>query len=280
MNIIAVDIGNTNIKIALFLDNIEDSIESVPGSSPSAKKKLEDILQHAWEKIPFAEAAKEKKRNGRIVVSSVKPDWTKLVADICKQMLDEKILLIGKDIPLPIEMGVDNPEQVGTDRVVSAAAAFAVVEDAVLVADFGSAVTINLVDEKGVFLGGVIAPGFDLSAQSLKSGTAKLPEVKVKKPKDPIGANTNDAINAGLYYSAVGLLETVARKYAEQLGKWPQTIVTGAAAPIIKDDCPFVDSWVTNLTVKGVFLAFKKHLADEDELAQTVEMIKSGALRN
>ena len=72
MNIIAVDIGNTNIKIALFLDNTEDSIESVPGSSPSAKKKLEDILQHAWEKIPFAEAAKERKRRDRGVGNSLR----------------------------------------------------------------------------------------------------------------------------------------------------------------------------------------------------------------
>ena len=263
MNLLAIDIGNTNIKIGLFLDDSQTFIKSIPGKE--AEKLFDEIL-HAWEQIPFAERSKDNLRNGVIIVSSVKPEWTELVEKICKDAINEKIKLVGREINLPMEMGVDDYRQVGTDRVIAAAAAYAVVQDAVVVADFGSAVTIDLVDEQGVFLGGVIAPGFGIAAKSLADNTAQLPLVKVIAANDPVGANTNDAINAGLYFSAVGLLRTVTEKYAEQLGKWPQTIITGADAEIIKKDCDFVDSWVSDLTLTGIVLAYKKHLDVQSEL--------------
>jgi len=272
VNIIAIDIGNTTITVAFFLNDTAKSIESVSGNAPAKLKKL---LASAWEQVPLVKGAKVQKKNAVIVVSSVKPAWTELVADICKKEFDEKIKIIGKDVPLPIETAVDDNMEVGTDRLVSAAAAFAVVEDAVAVADFGTAVTIDLVDEGGVFLGGCILPGFELSAKALAGSTAQLPEVEVTSPSDPIGANTRQAINCGLYYSAVGALETAVRRYAEQLGKWPQVIVTGGAADVIKDDCEFVDSWVPNLAVKGVVLAYKKHLEDQTELAELAKEEKT-----
>jgi type III pantothenate kinase len=267
MNIIAIDIGNTNISIGLFVEDTEKYIETVPGTET---EELRRTIVSAWEKIPFAKSAKVKKRDGVIVVSSVNGEWTRAVEDICKKELDEKIRQIGREIPLPIEMGVDNPSEVGTDRVVSAAAAFAVIEDAVVVADFGTAVTIDMVDEEGVFLGGVIAPGFEIGAEALKVRTDKLPKLKVevKRPKSPFGANTLEAINCGLYYSAVGLLRSVAERYAEELEKWPQVIVTGGAAEAIKADCDFVDSWVPNLPVRGIVLAYKKFLFDQAEIAE------------
>ena len=273
MNIIAVDIGNTNIDIGLFLDDKEEFVKSIPGSS---RTRLKSCLKSAWGKIPIAESSKEKKRDGVIVLSSVKPTWTRLVRQIAKDELGEKVYLIGKDIPLPMTLSVDEPDKVGTDRVVSAAAAYNVVEDAVVVADFGTAVTIDLVDEKGVFLGGVICPGFEISAKALKENTcclvlrresqrqaAQLPKTKITKPKAPFGKNTAEAINCGLYYSAIGMLEEVIRRYAEKVGKWPQTIVTGSAAKTIKDDCDFIDSFVPNLVIKGIVLAYKKYIAEK-----------------
>lgn len=265
MNIVAIDIGNTNISVGLFVEDMEKYIETIPGTET---EELCKTIVSAWEKIPFAKSAKVKKTDGVIVVSSVNGEWLRVVKDICKKELDEKIRQIGKEIPLPIEMGVDNPSEVGMDRVVSAAAAFAVVEDVVVVAGFGTAVTIDLVDEDGVFLGGVIAPGFEMGAEGLKERTDKLPKlnVEVKRPKSPLGANTLEAINCGLYYSAVGLLKMVVEKYAEELGKWPQVVVTGGAAELIKADCDFVDSWVPNLPLRGIVLAYKKFLFDHAEL--------------
>lgn len=259
MNVIAVDIGNTNIDVGFFVEDQEKSIESIPGRS---RTKLTKCLKSIWQEIPVVRGSTEEKRDGVIVVSSVKPIWTELVRQIAADELDEDIHVIGQDIPLPMTLSVDEPDKVGTDRVVAAAAAYAVAEDAVVVADLGTAMTIDLVDEKGVFLGGVICPGFHIGAKSLQENTAQLPKAKITKPKTPYGRNTAEAINCGLYYSAVGTLEEVIRRYAEKIGKWPQTVITGSAARAIKDDCSFIDSYVPSLVIKGIVLAYKKHLAE------------------
>jgi type III pantothenate kinase len=261
MNIIAVDIGNTNITIGLYLKDEEQFIKSIPGRS---RKDLTNCLKSVWQKVPIVKSSKEKKRNGIIVVSSVKPAWTKLIEQIVKDNLGERIFIIGKDIPLTMTLWVDEPDKVGTDRVVSAAAAYAVVGDAVAIADFGTAVTIDLVDEKGIFLGGVIFPGFEISAKALNENTAQLPKTKVTRPKTPYGKTTTEAINCGLYYSAVATLQEVIRHYAEKIGKWPHTVLTGSAAETIKDDCEFIDSYVPNLVVKGIVLAYRKYAKEKE----------------
>jgi len=263
MNIIAIDIGNTNIAIGLFLNGEQQFIRTIAGT---AEQELAECLVSAWEKIPPLKSSKEGKRDGVLVASSVRPTWTETVRRIAKEQLGEKVLVIGQEVPLPMPLWVDEPDKVGTDRIVSAAAAYAVVEDAVVVADFGTAVTIDLVDEHGIFQGGVICPGFEISARALHENTAQLPQVTVKRPEAPYGKNTVDAINCGLYYSTIGALEEVVRRYAEKIGKWPQTIITGSAAETIKDDCPFVDNYVPNLVVKGIVLAYKKYIEQKSSL--------------
>jgi type III pantothenate kinase len=265
MNIIAIDIGNTNITAGLFIDNTEAMIEKIAGDN---SEELAKILKSFWQKIPFVKAGKDKdkKHDGIIVVASVKPDRTQEVRQIVKKELNEEILEIGigKDVPLPMELDVDEPGKVGVDRVLCAFAGFMVVGDAVVVADFGTAVTIDLVNADGVFLGGTILPGFDMSADALHRQTAALPKVdKIKTPQKPFGRNTIEAINNGLYYSAIGALETITRFYSEQLGRWPQTVVTGGNMEIIRSGCDFVDSFVDDLVVKGIVLAYKKFIGEK-----------------
>jgi len=261
MNIIAVDIGNTNICVGLFLEGGEESITRASGRS---RAKVSDVIKSAWAKVPVSKSSKEKRRDGVIVVSSVKAEWTKMVRDMAEEELNEKVYVIGEEIPVPMPLWVDEPEKVGTDRIVAASAAYAVVEDAVVVADFGTAVTIDLVDSRGIFLGGVICPGFEMSAAALKSKTAQLPRVKVSRPTTAYGKTTAAAINCGLYYSVIGTLEEIIRRYAEEIGRWPHTVITGEAAKLIKDDCSFIDSYVPDLVVKGIVLAYKKYLAGKE----------------
>jgi type III pantothenate kinase len=265
MNIIAIDIGNTNITAGLFLEDIEAGIEKTSGDKP---EELTAVLENFWQRVPFVKAGKDKdkKRDARIVIASVNPKWTEIVKQIAREKLDEKALEIGlgKDVPLPMGLDVDKPQEVGVDRVMAAFAAYCVVEDSVIIADFGTAVTIDAVNDKGIFLGGVIMPGFDIAADGLNRHTAKLPKIaKVKAPKTPYGKNTEDAINNGLYYSAIGALETVTRLFSEQIGKWPQTVATGGNMDIIKNGCDFVDSFVDDLVVKGIVLSFKKFVGEK-----------------
>lgn len=262
MNLIAIDIGNTNIHIGLFLKGQEKSINTIAGLNEA---KIKSIIKELWLQIPILESSKEKKRDGVIVVCSVKSDWTKMVRGIVKEQFDEKIFVIGNDIPLPMPVFVDEPLKVGTDRVIAAAAAYAVVEGAVVVADVGTALTIDLVDEHGAFQGGVICPGPAMKAKALKDGTSQLPEITISKPEAPYGKNTHDAINCGIYYTTIGTLEEIIRRYAESIGTWPQTILTGEAARLIKDDCQFIDNYVPNLVVKGIALTYRTYI---DERAQ------------
>ncbi len=261
MNLIAIDIGNTNINVGLFLKDEQQFVKSIP-SGPG--KELTEFLKSTWEMIPAAKRSKDQKRDGIIVASSVKPDWTKIVRDIVKKTLGEKLPLVGKDIPFPMELSIKEPEKVGTDRILAASAAYAVVEQAVVIADFGTAVTIDLVDDRGVFCGGVIFPGFEMSANALHNHTAQLPKVTVSKPNWPFGKNTSEAINAGLYYSAVSALQEIVRRYAEIIGAWPQTVITGTGAKIIKDDCDFADNYVPDLVIKGIALAYRKYLESKE----------------
>ncbi|MFA5291669.1 MAG: type III pantothenate kinase [Phycisphaerae bacterium] len=264
MNLIAIDIGNTNITAGLFLDGIEAGIEKTSGNKP---EELAEVLTGYWNRIPFSKASKDKtKRDGVIVVASVKPQWTEIVKKTVQEKLGEKILEIGigKDVPLPMELDVDEPRQVGVDRVLEAFAAYSVAGEAVIVADFGTAVTIDIVDDKGVFLGGTILPGFDISADALNRLTASLPKIdKVKIPEKSFGRNTVEAINNGLYYSAIGAVEVVSRLYSEHLGKWPQTVATGGNMEIVRSGCDFVDSFVEDLVVKGIALAYKKYIEEK-----------------
>ncbi|OHB51837.1 MAG: hypothetical protein A2Y10_18175 [Planctomycetes bacterium GWF2_41_51] len=265
MNLIAIGIGNTNITAGLYLEDIEAGMEKTSGDRPD---ELTEVLSNFWQRVPFVKAGqnKDKKRDARIVIASVNPKWTEVVKNIAKEKFDEKVLEIGlgKDVSLPMGLDVDKPEQVGVDRVMAAFAAYCVVEDSVIVADFGTAVTIDAVNEKGIFLGGVILPGFDISAEGLHRHTALLPQIgKVKAPEKPYGRNTEEAINNGLYYAAIGALETITRIYSEQLGKWPQTVVTGGNMEIIKSGCDFIDSFVDDLVVKGIVLSVKKYIGEK-----------------
>lgn len=268
MNIIAIDIGNTNIKLAFYLEDEERSLQSLDGNAPDIREQLAKNLRECWERMPLVRSSKEPVRDGVIAVSSVKPVWTQLVEQIAKETLNEKVQLIGRDIPLPMETGLDNPLLIGTDRIIAAAAAYAVVEDAVAVADFGTAITIDLVDEDGVFRGGIIAPGMAMGAKALHEQTAQLPLVQVHPVQDRYGVDTEQAINAGLFYGAAGLLRTVVEKYAEEIGKWPQVVVTGAAAGILKEECEFVDSWVPDLAVRGIVIAYKKHIFEKAQIEE------------
>jgi type III pantothenate kinase len=263
MNVLALDIGNTNIGFGLFLNGQPDAMESHPGDNDA---EIVDTLQTLWQKVPQVAMSKEGKRDAVIVACSVAPERAEHIKTLVRDTLCETIHFVGQDIPLPMHVWVDEPSQVGTDRVVAAAAAYAVAEHAVVVADFGTAVTIDLVDDQGVFQGGAILPGFDMASASLNEHTEQLPLVQVTRPEAPYGKSTEEAIKLGLYYAAIGALEKIVEHYAEEIGVWPQTIMTGSGARVIQADCRFVDNHVPHLVLMGVVLAYQKHIEEKAEL--------------
>jgi type III pantothenate kinase len=169
----------------------------------------------------------------RVVASSVRPDRLEALTAAASSRLGEKVLVIGRDVPLPMLTDLPAPQRIGTDRLCTAAMAYHRLRSACVVADFGSAVTIDAVSDDGVFLGGAILPGLRMSAAALAGRTAALPEVRLARPQWVFGTDTEKAIIGGIVLGARGALREIAEAYATAMGKWPPVILTGGDAELI-----------------------------------------------
>jgi type III pantothenate kinase len=253
MDLIAIDIGNSSIAMGFFTNG--DLVET-------AYISFENIEEFPKHLVSFRNKCGTQAFGARtvpVVVSSVNEPVFKAVEQGILETIDQSALLIGREIPLNYKMAIENPETIGTDRVVNAVAAFEVVGRGVCVADFGTATTIDLVNDLGIFLGGVILPGLGISADLLHQNTSQLDKINIIEPEGSYGTNTTQAINNGIVYGAVGALREMTEQYASKLGYWPQVVVTGGYAKLVAQHCDFVDSVVPDLCLNGLYLVYKNY---------------------
>ncbi len=261
MDLIAIDIGNSSISIAVFDD---DKIERIEDVSVSEPQKLLNILK-AFREIcgpqPFGASTVP------VIVSSVNEKVLAEVEEVVSEALDQSALLVGRNFPLEMTTSVENPEAVGCDRLLAAYSAYEVIEGPCVIADFGTATTIDLVSESGIFVGGIITPGLTLAAKSLSDYTSALPLVKPILPEEgsSYGINSELAIQNGIFYSAIGALREMVERYATELGTWPQVVITGGLGKLIVQRCDFADSYVPNLVVNGLYLAYTRYRDGQDD---------------
>jgi type III pantothenate kinase len=168
---------------------------------------------------------------------------------------------VGEDIDLPISTDVPEPEKLGTDRLCTAAGAYAKLKTACVVADFGTALTIDLVADNNMFLGGTILPGIDLSARALHEHTALLPLVEVGTPTETLGKETASAIRNGVFAMMVGALREITERYATEIGKWAPLVLTGGDARAVAGACDFVDHVIPDLCLDGLVIAYRNAVA-------------------
>jgi type III pantothenate kinase len=197
-------------------------------------------------------------RKRAIVIGSVSPPVARQFADLASKACDCEPLMVRDDLPLPLVLDVENPREVGVDRVCSAAAAFDRMREPCAIASFGTATTIDCVSAEGRFLGGVILPGLEISCEALHTHTAKLPRVSPAAPTGVFAKNTYDAIVSGVVYAAVGALREVVERFANELNQWPKLVVTGGNAPLVAGAADFIDAHVPDLCLMGVALAYRK----------------------
>jgi len=170
---------------------------------------------------------------------------------------------VGRDLPLPAATRLPEPRKIGVDRLCAAAAAFDRLGTACVVADFGTAITIDCVDDEGLFLGGAILPGLHMSAGALARDTAQLPVTEPVNPDWVFGRNTQEAIAGGLVFGARGALRELVESYATALGHWPLVIVTGGDAHLICPDpnaSELVQAIVPDLVLRGAAIAYYRTL--------------------
>lgn len=246
--LVVIDIGNTRIGLGVCDGDGVHDVVRVPADEPQA---WPEAIARVW-------SATSDARQRAIVIASVAPQQTARMAAMVEEQTGMTPLRIREDVPLPLPLEIDNPDEVGVDRVCNAAAAFERVGGACAVAAFGTAITIDCVSEEGHFIGGAILPGLEMSCAALHAHTAQLPEVHPADPQGPFARNTHDAIVNGVAYAAVGALREIVERFATSLGAWPQLIVTGGNATIVSNLADFVDAVVPDLGLMGIALAYRR----------------------
>lgn len=254
--VLAINIGNTMTTAGIVLGDQVDKTFTIE------TRDLDSIgpqLLELWRQI------EQTNEEAKVVIGSVVANRTEPLCRIVLEVLGAEAYVIRRDLPLPMRLDVENPDAVGVDRVCAAAAAYRKLRHACIVADVGTAMTVNVVSDDGLFLGGAILPGPHLAAQSLSEHTAALPKIDMMQPPaQPIGRNTEQAILVGVVFGAAGALRELVERFATHLGKWPQLVLTGGGAKIIAEHCDFVDNLVPHLTLIGIALAW--HQAKESGL--------------
>ncbi|MCG2712979.1 MAG: type III pantothenate kinase, partial [Candidatus Omnitrophica bacterium] len=191
-------------------------------------------------------------RVSAVVICSVVPKLNKIIKKHCQGIFTKsRFFLISKDIQIPIKNKYKRPEQVGHDRLVNALAVKSFYRLPVLVVDFGTAITIDVVSKKGEYLGGVIVPGINLSLKILYENTALLPLLNPRKPKAVLGKDTENSILSGIFYGYSFLVDGLIKKLKTTLSSAPLVVATGGNLKIMKPLCREVDHYQPNLTLIG-----------------------------
>ncbi|KPK85761.1 MAG: hypothetical protein AMJ81_02820 [Phycisphaerae bacterium SM23_33] len=239
-----MDVGNSRIAMGCVIDERASSVRRMSEAGPDA---LGDALANIWREMDSPKA---------VVASSVNPAVLQVVTAAAGERLHQNVLVVGSDLPLPIETLLPEPERIGTDRLCSAAMAYHRLQSACVVADFGTAITIDCVSDDGVFLGGAILPGLAIGAEGLARHTAYLPRVALERPDWVFGTDTRRAIIGGLVYGARGALRELTEAYATELGRWPPLILTGGDAELVGGGYDIVHAIVPELCLMGIALAY------------------------
>lgn len=253
-NVLACDVGNFAVHFAHVCGDDVTELHVVPIGQLSG---LGQALADLWEQIP---------QPRKVVACSVNPAGLKALEAAAAENLGQDVLVVGRDLPLPMPTDLPNPQSIGVDRLCAAVAAYDRLGTACVVADFGTAITVDCVSVEGLFLGGAILPGLSMAAGALHDRTAQLPTVAFRDADWVFGKDTAQAIIGGVLASASGALRELVEAYATELGQWPTVIVTGGDAELIlarPGNGEIIQAVVPDLTVRGAALAYYNSLLND-----------------
>ena len=277
--LLVIDIGNTNIVLGLYRHEAgghpETDGDRNTGEPHETEGSGKGLLRH-WRVATRIEQTGDEygilmanllqqaqigldQVKGAIIASVVPPLQAAFVR-MLKRNFRLSPLLVGPGIKTGMPICCDNPREVGADRIVNAVAAFNQVGQAVIVVDFGTATTFDLVSDRGEYLGGAIAPGLGLATKVLSEKTAQLPSVDLVRPQNVIGRNTVGSMQSGLYWGYVGLVDGLVRRMiAESRFGRVRVIATGGLARLISGDSECIELVDEHLTLTGLQLLYERN---------------------
>lgn len=250
--LLAVDIGNTNITLGVFeaekLKTTWRIATDIHRLADEYASLLLDLFDHRGI-APFQ--IKE------AVVCSVVPPLIAVFEEVCRRYLGVSPLVVQAGVKTGVRILLDNPREVGPDRIVNAAAAHHLYGCPVIVIDLGTAITFDVVSKESDYLGGAIAPGIAIATEALFSRTAMLPRVELICPKKAIGKNTVAAMQSGIVYGYVALIEGMIKRIRREFKGEVKVIATGGYAELLARETPVIQEVNTNLTLIGLRLIYE-----------------------
>jgi type III pantothenate kinase len=196
------------------------------------------------------------------IIASTVPELAPQWVEMARRYLEHEMLVVGPGVKVGISIRVDNPREVGADRLVNAVAAFERFGEACIVVDFGTAITYDVVSQAGEYIGGIISPGLEISLAALWERAAKLPEVELAEPRALIGKTTVDAVRSGIVYGFASQVDGIVTRIRDELGNAAPTIATGGLAHhIVPAFTETIDAVDELLTLKGLEIVWRRNAA-------------------
>lgn len=207
----------------------------------------------------FAEFGHQPASVTGICIASVVPEALPAAKTALEKLTGVKALVVGPGMKTGVPIKVENPREVGADRIVNVAGAWDLFRESLLVVDFGTATTFDVVGEGGAYLGGAIAPGLETSLEALVRRTAKLRQVEISAPERATGRTTEQAMQAGLFYGYAGLVEGLVNRLKSENPGLSRVVATGGLAPVLKPAIPAIDKVEEALTLHGLWCIFNRN---------------------
>lgn len=251
--LLAVDIGNTQVLAGVF--DGDKFLHSWRFSSNVSR-----TADECWALLHWLASANglDLTRVQGSIISSVVPNLTVILENMIRQRLRHEPIVVSSRLDLGIKIHYDDPSTVGADRLCNAVGGYTRYGGPLIVVDFGTATTFDVVSEQGDYLGGIIAPGIETSLQTLHYRAARLMKVELRFPTRLIGRNTETSMQAGLMYGTVEMVEGLVRRISDELQTTPKVVLTGGLAPVIVPELPGTYRLDPHLTLHGMRLIYQR----------------------